>query len=243
MDETHDVAARVDGALRQAAHRAYAAAHGALGEEPDVADPPRWRWAISPRVAVTLAVVVAIIGALVVWAPRPGAASVATREISQPAPASEAASSADAQGVPASAPVGATEVSVHVVGAVMDPGVYQLPLGSRATDAIAAAGGPTEDAQLDSINLARPLNDGEQLRLLTRHEAESGGGVTAGGRININTAGSSQLEELPGVGPVLAERIVAYREQHGPFASVTALEGVAGLGSAIVAGLADSATV
>lgn len=251
MDGSRDVTARVDDALRQAAQRAYAAAHGTLGEEPDSPAPPRWRWEMSPRVAVTLAVAVGIVGALVVWAPRPVAG-----ETSAPATADLASTtgvhgaSTQGQGTAAAAPRDATgvllsaaEVNVHVVGAVLAPGVYSLPVGSRVTDAIDAAGGPTDDAQLDSINLARPLADGEQVRVLTHDQAAMSVGMVGDGRVNINTANSSQLEELPGVGPVLADRIVAYRDQHGPFASVTALEAVTGFGPAIVAGLADAAAV
>lgn len=251
MDASRDVTARVDDALRQAAQRAYAAAHGALGDEPEWTEPPRWRWEISPRVAVTLAVVAAIVGALVVWAPRPVSALAASPDNRGTEVATGfqgtlndgRESSTDGKSAVTSVPVGAASVSVHVVGAVPNPGVYSLPVGSRVSDAIAAAGGPAEDAQLDSINLARPLSDGEQVRLLTQDQADMTIGMAGDGRVNINTASSAQLEELPGVGPVLAERIVAYREQHGPFASVTALGAVTGFGPAIVAGLADAAAV
>jgi len=81
------------------------------------------------------------------------------------------------------------------------------------------------------------------VRVPTQDEAGASGGLAVNGRINVNTATASQLEDLAGVGPVLADRIVAYREQHGPFASVGALESVTGLGPAIVAGLADAAAV
>lgn len=251
MDATRDVTARVDDALRQAAQRAYAAAHGALGDEPESPEPPRWRWEISPRVAVTLAVVAAMVGALVVWAPRPVSALAANPSDGSHEAVTEGAgtltagggSSIETQGPATSLPVGAAQVTVHVVGAVRAPGVFELQVGSRVEDAIAAAGGPTGDARLDSINLARALSDGEQVRVLTHDQAESSVGMVGDGRVNINTASSAQLEELPGVGPVLAERIVAYREQHGPFASVTALEAVTGFGPAVVAGLADAAAV
>lgn len=251
MDATRDVTARVDDALRQAAQRAYAAAHGVLGDEPESPEPPRWRWEISPRVAVTLAVVAAMVGALVVWAPRPVSAIAANPSDGNHEAVTEGTgtltagggSSIETQGPATSLPVGAAQVTVHVVGAVHAPGVYELAARSRVEDAIAAAGGPTGDAELDSINLARALSDGEQVRVLTHDQAESSIGMVGDGRVNINTASSAQLEELPGVGPVLAERIVAYREQHGPFASVTALEAVTGFGPAIIAGLADAAAV
>ncbi len=230
MDATRDVNSRVDHALRQAAARAYEAAHGSLGVDLDESAPPRWRWEVSPRVIVTLGVVAAIIGALVVWAPRPaGAAMSVPRVAGQESQTLSAAS--------------AVLVSVHVAGAVRQPGVYELTADSRVTDAIEAAGGPVDGAQLDSINLARRVTDGEQVRVPSQDEPGANAGLSADGRININTAAAAQLEDLPGVGPVLADRIVAYREQHGQFASVAALESVTGLGPAIVAGLADAAAV
>lgn len=220
----------MDHALRQAAARAYEAAHGVLGEDLDDSEPPQWRWEVSPRVIVTLCIVAAIIGALVVWAPRPDGGAV-----SAPVVAGEES--------PTLSAVSAALVSVHVAGAVQQPGVYELSAGSRVTEAIEAAGGPVDGAQLDSINLARQVVDGEQVRVPTKGEAGASVGLAVDGRININTATASQLEDLPGVGPVLAGRIVAYREQHGQFASVDALESVTGLGPAIVAGLADAAAV
>lgn len=230
MDATRDVSSRVDHALRQAAARAYESAHGALGEDLDAAEPPRWRWEVSPRIIVTLGIVAAIIGALVVWAPRPAGAVVQAL----PVAGQESATPST---------VSAALVTVHVAGAVQQPGIYELVVGSRVTDAIEAAGGPVDGAQLDSINLARQVADGEQVRVPSQDEAGASGGLSTDGRININTADAAQLEDLPGVGPVLAGRIVAYREQQGPFASVDALESVTGLGPAIVAGLADAAAV
>ncbi len=230
MDSTRDVNSRVDHALRQAAARAYEAAHGVLGDDLDASEPPRWRWEVSPRVIVTVGAVAAIIGALVVWAPRPAGATM---------PAAPVAG----QETPTLPGVTAALVMVHVAGAVHQPGVYELPVGSRVTDAVEAAGGPVDGAELDSINLARQVADGERVRVPTQDESDGRVGLSAGGRININTAVASQLEDLPGVGPVLAGRIVAYREQHGPFASVSALDSVTGLGPAVVAGLADAAAV
>lgn len=230
MDATGDVNSRVDHALRQAAARAYEAAHGVLGDGPEASEPQRWRWEVSPRVIVTVGVAAAIIGALVVWAPSPTGAVVS-------APLSAGQES------PTLAAVSAALAMVHVAGAVRQPGVYELPVGSRVADAIEAAGGPLDGTRLDSINLARQVVDGEQVRVPTQEEAGASVGLSADGRISINAADASQLEGLPGVGPVLAGRIVAYREEHGPFASVGALESVPGLGPAIVAGLADAATV
>ncbi len=245
MDATGDVTSRVDHALREAAARAYKAAHGSLGEDLGDAEPPRWRWDVSPRVIVTLGIVAAIIGVLVVWAPRPTSAAVSIPlEMGQqtPGPSHVSAAGVSAAGV-GDAGVSDAVVTVHVAGAVKRPGVYALPVGSRVTDALDVAGGPIAGAQLDSINLARQVSDGEQVRVPAEGETGASGGLVADGRININTAQASQLEGLPGVGPVLADRIVTHREQHGPFASVEGLESVTGLGPAIVAGLAESATV
>ncbi|WP_291380183.1 ComEA family DNA-binding protein [Demequina sp.] len=231
MDASGDVTSRVDHALRQAAARAYEAAHGALGEDVAQAEPARWRWEMSPRVIVTLGLVALIIGALVVWAPRPTGAAVST----------PLAGGQESPGI-VGAPVGAV-VSVHVAGAVTQPGVYELPVGSRVTDAIEAAGGSLEGAELDAINLARQVADGEQVRVPTQGADGAAAGRTPDGRVNINTADVAVLEDLPGVGPVLAGRIVEYRERHGPFASVDALESVTGVGPAVLAGLMDAAAV
>lgn len=230
MDSAGDVSSRVDHALRQAAQRAYEAAHGVLTEESQEAEPRRWRWHVSPRVGVTLAVVAAILGALVVWAPRPSPSASLTPAVEE---------SAEAMATDLAVP----DVSVHVAGAVRTPGVYTLPAGSRVTDAIDAAGGAEQEAVTDAVNLARTLVDGEQVRVPAQGEVAAQGAVSGTGRINVNTATATQLEGLPGVGPVLAQRIVAYREKNGPFASVESLESVTGVGPAIVSGLADAAAV
>ncbi len=150
-------------------------------------------------------------------------------------------------------PSGLEVVVLHVVGAVVDPGIVELPLGSRVVDAIAAAGGPTDAADLAGVNLARTLVDGEQLRVPQVGElppAGSGGaggagstGVGADGRVNINTADVAALETLPGVGPAIASRIVAWREENGPFRSVDELAAVSGIGEKTLDGMRDQATV
>jgi len=144
-------------------------------------------------------------------------------------------------------------IVLHVVGAVFDPGIVELPLGSRVVDAVAAAGGPTDDADLSGVNLARPLTDGEQLRVPRVGEAPPPGangaggagstGVGADGRVNINTADAVALESLPGVGPAIASRIVAWRDENGPFRSVDELSAVSGIGEKTLDGLRDQATV
>lgn len=129
-------------------------------------------------------------------------------------------------------------VVVHVVGAVRQPGVIELPAGARVIDAVDAAGGLQSGARA-GVNLARVLVDGEQIVIGQRQQATT----TADGRISINAASAKELEELPGVGPVLAERIVAYRDANGAFANLRELLQVPGIGDAKFAELADAATL
>lgn len=108
------------------------------------------------------------------------------------------------------------QVMVHVSGQVAKPGVYQLPDGSRVQDAIAAAGGPVAEADANALNLAAVIADGQKISVPKPGEAVTATGAepeaaAPGGKVNLNTATAQQLEELPGVGPVLAERIVAHR--------------------------------
>ena len=148
-------------------------------------------------------------------------------------------------------------IAIHVVGAVKTPGVVIVPPGSRAESAIIAAGGFTEAADQRSINLAQLVTDGQQLVVGAQGEGPihpvtppSGGGgqegsqpgaVTDDGIVNINTATSADLEQLPGVGPKTAQTIVTYREEHGPFTSVDHLEAVPGIGRKTVDGLRERA--
>jgi competence protein ComEA len=161
------------------------------------------------------------------------------------------------------AAAGGGTVIVHVAGAVGSPGVVELPQGARVRDAVAAAGGARADADLAAVNLARPLADGEQVYIPVPGEtppAAAGGGAAAGaagsagaagaggvgapsGPLNLNTADAAALDTLPGIGPVLAERIVAYRTQHGPFPDVPALTDVPGIGPAILESVAELVTV
>lgn len=126
---------------------------------------------------------------------------------------------------------------VHVAGAVRAPGVYPLAAGARVYEAIDAAGGPQEDAVLDALNLAEPVHDAMRIYVPAEDEVTGGSGlgISAAGSagsplIDVNRASVDQLQALPGVGPVLAARIVAYRESHGPFRSVEDLLGVSGIG-------------
>jgi competence protein ComEA len=118
-------------------------------------------------------------------------------------------------------------VAVHIAGAVASPGVYRVPAGSRAEDAITLAGGLTEDADAASINQAARLVDGQQVlvRAKTPAPAEraSSSGASPGGKLNLNLASAADLDGLPGVGPVLAQRIVERRQRSGPYQAVEQL--------------------
>jgi competence protein ComEA len=129
------------------------------------------------------------------------------------------------------------EVVVHVVGAVRRPGLYQLPEGSRTDDAIRRAGGAGPRADLSLVNLAAPVADGQQILVPTRTKpgatpAVADAAPAPSGPVHLNTATLEQLDELPGVGPVTAEKILAYREEHGAFQSIDELDAVPGIGPA-----------
>ncbi len=127
---------------------------------------------------------------------------------------------------------------VDVTGAVRRPGLYRLPQGSRIADAVSRAGGANAKAALDGVNLAAPLADGEQVVVPIR---VSGGGVaapaaapgsTSSGPVSLSIATAEQLDTLPGIGPVTAQKIVDYRTQHGAFHSVDELDAISGIGPA-----------
>lgn len=132
-------------------------------------------------------------------------------------------------------------VIVDVVGDVRRPGVVRLPLGSRVLDAVAAAGG-VKPGHRPVINMARKVADGEQIVVGGAPESAVGAPTTAS-RVSINSATAAQLEQLPGVGPITARRIVEYRSAHGPFAQVRDLLKVPGIGDAKYAQIADAATL
>jgi len=132
-------------------------------------------------------------------------------------------------------------VRVHVAGEVLQPGVYELPFGSIIQDAIDAAGGLTTDASQDRVNLAAALEDGQQVYVPGIAEAApaipDSGNATA--PVSINTASAPELERLPGIGPVIAQRIVEYREQHGPYQRIEDLLEVEGIGPSKLESLQD----
>jgi competence protein ComEA len=134
-------------------------------------------------------------------------------------------------------------VYVHIVGEVASPGMYQLPLGARLVDAVFAAGGLTDQADNSSVNLARQLTDGEQVVVFKIGEVAEAGGSASGGLISINRATAEQLEELPGIGPALSARIIAYRDANGGFKAKEDLLNVSGIGDSIFSGFVDLITL
>lgn len=135
---------------------------------------------------------------------------------------------------------GSAMVPVHVSGWVTSPGVVWVADGSLAIAAIDAAGGAREGARLDLINLAQPVFEGDQLQVPGPDVTDGGGASASGdGLIDINTADETELQKLPGVGPVLAGRIIAHRELVGRFESVEDLLDVAGIGETRLASIRD----
>ena len=130
-------------------------------------------------------------------------------------------------------------IVVHVSGAVKRPGLVTVEATARVADAIAGAGGAEVGADLGGLNLAAPVRDGDQIMVPTLGAATPDAGTIEQG-IDLNRAAAAELEALPGVGPVLAARIVAYRDLNGPFTAVEDLLDVGGIGEAKLAAMRDS---
>lgn len=199
------------------------------------------------------AVAVVVIGAVAWAAFRPGAhpppIELELPRADRPAN-SPSADPARVTAAPTDPPGGA--VVVHVAGAVTSPGLYRLGADARVADALDAAGGPAADAELDAVNLAAKVTDGERIYVPRKGEPSpavvtGGGAAGAGGAtvgpLDLNTATAEQLDALPGVGPATAEAILAYRQEKGRFRSVDELLEVRGIGEAKLASLRSKVTV
>lgn len=149
-------------------------------------------------------------------------------------------------------------IFVHVAGEVKNPGMVELGANERVAKAIELAGGATENAQLDSINLAKKCEDGEQITVPSKVTAESSGTASSdssssqassasssssNGKVNINTADATGLQQISGIGPSKAQKIIAYREQNGKFKSVEDLTNVSGIGEKTLASIKDQICV
>jgi competence protein ComEA len=212
-----------------------------------------WRsW--TPGAARAVAVVLLAVLAVVVWwwwQGRPRAIdmvdTVTPADVSQPSVPQSDVVSAIPGGAGAEVSTDTEMVTVHIIGRVRRPGIVRIPAGSRVADAIDAAGGLRDPRAAVSVNLARIVSDGEQIDV--RRNASVGGGPQAssdvghGGVVNLNQASPATLETLPGIGPVLAARIVAWRDANGPFPSVEVLGEVSGIGPALMSRLAGLVTV
>lgn len=226
-------------------------------EEADWQSPPTLRERLLRAVGAPFAIggvlfVGAIIGAIVLVAVQPH-----TPEPDVAVPVVEAENGSDPVDAGAHAGVVAGEEAasappllVHVVGEVRSPGVVELDGGARVRDAIEAAGGATEQAVLAGVNLARPLVDGEQIVVPNADTAAAavaaapGAGVAGSpGPVSLNAADAAALETLPGVGPALAQRILAWRTANGAFSSVEQLLEVSGIGQKTFEGLRESVTL
>lgn len=219
MGRVTDVEPRWKDSLAAAAAHAYEAAHGSAIPEQRRGLRLRMTW----RQGLAGVALVALLTGAAWWFSRPDAVPATPLPLA----------SLGASGAPTAT------VVVDVSGAVVAPGLVELAPGSRVADALDAAGGASADAVLDGLNLARHVNDGEQILVPHAGDAEH----SDGGLINLNQADAEALEQLPGVGPVLAARIVADREANGPFASLKDLGRVAGVGEAVVGALEGVATV
>lgn len=237
---------------------AYAAEHGHPLERSARGGSARRRWYLSVRLAVVAGAAIAVLGAGVAARAALASAGVVapaeSRTVAAPIPggASVGVPSTDPAATDPAATAGAAQtgvVLVHVVGQVAAPGLVELPDGSRVSDAVAAAGGASPGADLSAINLARVVGDGEQIVVPAPGEVVAGaagaGGAGAGASgqsgpagqapvTDLNSADLADLDGLPGIGPVLAQRILDWRAENGTFTSVDELGEVSGIGDTLL---------
>lgn len=184
---------------------------------------------------------VVVYGAVAIALLLVGARAIRAEGDGEEAYAIEAASAETAGGADFSISSSGGDVVVDVTGAVQRPGVYRMPVGARVVDAIERAGGATGNAAVEGINRAARLADGQQVVVPERGPsgAVAGGAEAAGeeGPISLGSATAEQLEEIDGIGPVTAGKIVEYRDQHGGLASVEQLDEVSGIGPATMESL------
>ncbi|MGY1451711.1 helix-hairpin-helix domain-containing protein [Streptomyces sp. SS8] len=214
----------------------------------------RTRCGVEPRTLAALALALAVALGFALhhfWGGRPQvvqAPPVESASRSTPVPSQTSASVPSSVPAPAAAPgtvpgagAGGGALLVDVAGEVRRPGVHRLPAGARVTDALRAAGGVRPGTDLHGLNRARPLADGEQIVVgeppteaaapgPPAAGAVAGGGPAAGGPVSLNSATAEQLDALPGIGPVMAQRIIDHRTEHGGFSSVEELREVSGIG-------------
>ena len=213
----------------------------ALTEDDEPAEPSVARFLPGGATVAALILVVVLIAAVGVW--RHAASRERAQAFAQSSSEGEESESAPvaagpSPSAPASAGERADDVVVYVSGAVASPGVLSLPATSRVIDAITAAGGATPEADLESINLARILVDGEQIRVGVVGEpppvASAGTGTASGACVRLATATETELQTLPGIGPALAQRIISYRSTHPRLTSVDELDDVPGIGPSLI---------
>ncbi|MEU1847345.1 helix-hairpin-helix domain-containing protein [Micromonospora sediminicola] len=206
------------------------------------------------RALAAVAALVVLVAAVWAWRSRPTAEPVGPVAPAGVGPAGEATREPAGATTEAAAPAGSSgQVVVAVAGRVRRPGLVRLPAGARLADAVEAAGGALPGVDVALLNPARRVTDGELILVgVTAAPGQpapgpaAGGGPPAGpaaGPVNLNTATLAQLDALPGVGPVLAQRILDHREQHGGFRSVSDLRQVEGIGDARYEQLKDLVTV
>jgi len=244
------------------------------GEQPGTEDlyeeaesQSRLRWRTPWRVAMLLAVPCLLLVVWFFWQSWSGQPTIEPLVRSSQAGAPAEAGTGSGKGGASAAPEphdGAQLLTVHVAGAVKNPGIVRVPSGARVFDAIAAAGGADPAAELDGLNLAAVVQDAAKIHVPRTGEAapspgqgtaggtvaggaptagSTGAGTSAGGKVNLNTATAEELDALPKVGPVLAKRIVEWRQQHGPFATVEDLDAVEGVGPKMMESLLPLVTV